>query len=70
MVYIVSCISKSQRGMGMLLHQACKEARQGNMDLKQQVRHMGNHFLNRVGQWARSRMSGSLDLTYQVLKGM
>ena len=47
-VYIVSYISKSQRGMSMLLHQACKEARQSKMDLKQQVRHMGNHFLNRV----------------------
>ena len=32
----------------MLLHQACKEARQCNMDLKQQVRHMRNHFLNCV----------------------
>ena len=47
-VYIVSYISKSQRGMSMLLHQACKEARQGNMDLRQQVIHMGNHFLNSV----------------------
>ena len=32
-VYIASYISKSSRGMGLLLRQACKEARQGNSDL-------------------------------------
>ncbi|XP_062600656.1 uncharacterized protein LOC134262299 [Saccostrea cucullata] len=47
-LYIVSYISKSQRGMSSLLDQACKEAREGNMDLKKQVRHMGNKFLNAV----------------------
>ncbi|XP_061173536.1 uncharacterized protein LOC133182702 [Saccostrea echinata] len=47
-MYIVSYISKSQRGMSNLLDQACKEAREGNMDLKKQVRHMGNKFLNAV----------------------
>ena len=47
-VYIVSYISKSQRGMSMLLDQACKEARKGNMDLRKQVRHIGNKFLNSV----------------------
>ncbi|XP_070548510.1 uncharacterized protein [Ptychodera flava] len=47
-MYIVSYISKSQRGMSALLDQACKEARRGNMELKAQVRHIGNKFLNNV----------------------
>jgi hypothetical protein len=33
-MYIVSYISKSQKGMSALLDQATKEARQGNLDLK------------------------------------
>ncbi|XP_069109303.1 uncharacterized protein [Argopecten irradians] len=47
-VYIVAYISKSQRGMSLLLDEACKEARSGNMDIKRQVRHIGNKFLNSV----------------------
>ena len=49
-MYIVSYINKSQRGMSALLDRACKEARQGNMhmDIKRQVRHIGNQFLNSV----------------------
>ena len=47
-VYIVSYVSKSQRGMSSLLHRACKEAKEGNKDLKQRVRHIGNQFLNAV----------------------
>ena len=46
--YIVSYISKGQRGMSQLLHQACKEARAGNDDIKQQVRRIGNNFLTHV----------------------
>lgn len=46
--YIVSYISKSQRGMSNLLHEACEEARNGNMSLKQQVRQIGNKFLTHV----------------------
>ena len=45
-MYIVAYISKSQKGMSALLDQACKEARQGNKDLRQQVRQIGNKFLN------------------------
>ena len=30
------------------MDKACKEAREGNMNLKESVRHMGNAFLNRV----------------------
>ncbi|XP_053405183.1 uncharacterized protein LOC128558914 [Mercenaria mercenaria] len=47
-MYIVSYISKSQRGMSSLMHAACKEARNGNLDLKRQVRHIGNVFSNSV----------------------
>ena len=47
-MYIVSYISKSQKGMSALLDQAAKEARQGNLDLKRQVRHIGNYFTNSV----------------------
>ncbi|XP_078328660.1 uncharacterized protein LOC144623788 [Crassostrea virginica] len=47
-MYIVSYISKSQRGMSNLLNRAAKEAREGNLDIKRQVRHIGNQFLNSV----------------------
>ena len=47
-VYIVSYVSKTQRGMSALMDRACKEAKAGNKDLKQQVRHIGNAFLNSV----------------------
>ena len=47
-MYIVSYISKSQRGMSSLLYAAAKEARNGNLDIKRQVRHIGNVFSNCV----------------------
>jgi hypothetical protein len=47
-VYIVAYMSKSQKGMSLLLEKACKEAREGNADLRHQVRHIGNKFLNSV----------------------
>ena len=34
--------------MSILLEQAAKEAKDGNMDLKKSVRHIGNKFLNCV----------------------
>ena len=46
--YIVGYISKSQRGMSIQLDAAAKEARKGNIDLKKQVRHIGNVFSNCV----------------------
>ena len=39
---------KGSRGMSELLRQACDEARHGNSTLKQQVRIIGNKFLNNV----------------------
>ncbi|KAJ8050135.1 hypothetical protein HOLleu_03215 [Holothuria leucospilota] len=47
-MHIVSYISKGQRGMSNLMQRATKEARDGNHDIKQCVRHMGNKFLNHV----------------------
>ena len=46
--YIVGYISKSQRGMSAQLDAAAKGARKGNLDLKKQVRHIGNVFSNCV----------------------
>lgn len=37
-VYIVSYISKGQRGMSNLLRHACEEAKTSNSDIRQQVR--------------------------------
>ena len=34
--------------MSALLDQAAKEAKEGNLDLKRQVRHIGNYFVNSV----------------------
>nr|XP_058946351.1 uncharacterized protein LOC131774356 [Pocillopora verrucosa] len=47
-MYIVSYISKAQKGVSELLRQACAEARKGNSSIKLQVRDIGNKFLNSV----------------------
>ena len=46
--YICDYMMKSQKGMSDLLRGACEEAKVGNMNLREQVRHMGNKFLNAV----------------------
>ena len=46
--YIVSYISKAQKGMSEPLRQACAEARKGNSSIKQHVRDIRNKFLNSV----------------------
>ena len=43
-MYIVSYISKAQKGMSQLLQRACDEARDGNSSIKQQVRDIANKF--------------------------
>ena len=45
-VYICDYLMKKNKGMSKLLENAAKEAKDGNMDLKQSVRHIGNKFLN------------------------
>ena len=47
-MYVVSYISKAQRGMSELLRKACEEAREGNLGIKQQVRDIGNKFMNSI----------------------
>ncbi|CAB4003269.1 Hypothetical predicted protein [Paramuricea clavata] len=47
-MYIVSYISKAQKGTSELLRRACAEAKEGNANIKQQVRDIGNKFLNSV----------------------
>lgn len=46
--YIVSYISKGQRGMSNLLYNACKEAKANESDIRNQVRKIGNTFLTNV----------------------
>ncbi|CAB4013636.1 Hypothetical predicted protein [Paramuricea clavata] len=47
-MHIVSYISKAQKGMSELLRKVCAEAKQGNSSIKQQVRDIGNKFLNSI----------------------
>ena len=37
-----------QKDLSIIIDHACREARNGNMDLKESVRHAGNAFLNVV----------------------
>ena len=46
--YILSYVTKGQKGMSVQMERACFDAKRGNMDLKESVRHMGNVFLNAV----------------------
>ena len=46
--YILSYITKGQRGMSRLLERAAEEAKTGNKDITNRVRHIGNKFLNAV----------------------
>lgn len=46
--YVVSYMSKGQRGMSVLLQQACKAAQNNGSDIQQQVRKVGNVFLSHV----------------------
>ena len=56
-MYIVSYISKAQKGMSELLRRVCAEAKEGNAHIKQQVRDIGNKFLNSRDQCSRSSLS-------------
>ena len=47
-VYILSYITKGQRGMSRLLEATCDEAKSGNQTIRDQVRHIGNKFINEV----------------------
>lgn len=45
-VYIASYLMKSQRGISKLLRKACDEAKRGDLTLRQQLKFIGNKFLN------------------------
>ena len=47
-VYILSYITKGQRDMSKLLRKACEEAKEGNKNIVNKVRNIGNKFLNAV----------------------
>ena len=47
-VYILSYITNGQRGMSNLLRKACDEAKEGNKNIANKVRHIGNKFINAV----------------------
>ena len=46
--YMLTYVTKAQKGMSAIMDKACKEAKEGNMNLKVSVRHMGNAFLDGV----------------------
>ena len=46
--YILSYVTKDQKGMSIMMEHACEDAKHGNMDLKESVSHIGNVFLNGV----------------------
>ena len=46
--YILSYVTKGQKGISIMMGHACEDAKHGNMDLKESVHHMGNVFLNGV----------------------
>lgn len=47
--YILSYITKGQRGMSKLLEKATDDAKSGSKDITNRIRHIGNKFLNAVG---------------------
>ena len=61
-MYIVSYISKAQKRMSELLRRAVAEAKEGNTNIKQQVRDIGNKFLNSVEISAQEAVYVALQL--------
>lgn len=51
--YIVSYIAKGQRGLSNILSEACKEVKQKDSDIRQQVKRIGNQFLSHVEMGAQ-----------------
>ena len=51
--------------MSKLLKAACQEARDGNLDIKQQIRHIANKFLNAVEISAQEAVYLTLQMPLQ-----
>ena len=66
-VYIVTYIAKAQRGMSILLMNAAKEAREGNSDIRRQVRSIGHKFLTHVEVSAQEAVYFVLQLPLKCL---
>lgn len=47
-MYVAAYVTKGQRGMSELLRKAAQEASKGNDSIRQQLRSVGNKFLNGV----------------------
>ena len=60
-LYVCDYITKAKKGMSLLLSEACKEAKAGNMTLKESVKHMGSKFLNAVE-------TGEIECCYDLLE--
>ena len=44
--YMLSYVTKTQKGMSVIMDRDHREAKQGYMDIKATIRHMGNAFIN------------------------
>ena len=60
--YIASHITKSQRGMGDLLWKAFREVASGNTSVRDQVKQVGNKFLNAIEISAQEALSITLQI--------
>lgn len=54
--YILSYITKGQRSISKLLEKATDDAKSGNIDITNRIRHTGNKFLNAVEIIAQKAM--------------
>ena len=66
-MYIVSYISKAQRGISDLLRTACEEAKLGNSTVQQQVSDIGGKFLNALRISAKEAVYIVLQLPISAL---
>ena len=62
-VYILSYITKGQRGMSKLLRKACDEAKEGHKDIVNKVRHIDN-------KCTRSRLFSSANALEKIISGI
>ena len=64
-VYILSYITKGQRGMSKLLEKTSDSSKSGNKALLSQIRHIGNKFLNSVEISAQEAVYLALHMALQ-----
>lgn len=63
--YILSYITKGQRGMSTLLEKASEEAKLGNKYITNIIRHIGNKFLNAVEVSAQEAVYLALQMPFR-----